>query len=144
MTTICLQLFFAFILLLLGAKGFITGIEEAAKTINISVLLLSILVIPIATELPEKVNSIIWVYKGKDTLAMSNITGAMVFQGTLLPAIGILLTPWQPSKLVLTGIVITLIAGAWLRYNVSSQGLRITALLLNGGLYMLYLWLTLR
>jgi len=41
---------------------------------------------------PEKVNSILWVRRGKDTLAFANITGAMVFQGTLLPAIGIMFT----------------------------------------------------
>jgi cation:H+ antiporter len=38
---------------------------------------------PIATELPEKFNSVIWVRQGKDTLAMGNITGAMVFQSTI-------------------------------------------------------------
>ena len=48
--------------------------------------------IPIATELPEKVNSILWIRKRKDTLAFGNITGAMVFQGTLLPAIGIFIS----------------------------------------------------
>jgi len=40
------------------------------------------------------VNSFLWLRRGKDTLAFANITGAMVFQGTLLPALGILLTPW--------------------------------------------------
>jgi cation:H+ antiporter len=38
---------------------------------------------PIATELPEKFNSLIWVRQGKDTLAMGNITGAMVFQSAI-------------------------------------------------------------
>lgn len=56
------------------------------------------MIIPIATELSEKVNSILWVRKYKDTLAFGNITGAMVFQGTLLPAISTSLTPWVPKK----------------------------------------------
>jgi cation:H+ antiporter len=72
-------------LLITGAKGFIHGVEEAAPIIGISALLLSLLIIPIATELPEKVNSILWIHKRKDTLVFGNITGAMVFQGALRP-----------------------------------------------------------
>lgn len=142
--SIFIQLIFALGLLLFGAKGFITGVEEASNALHISALLLSLLIIPIATELPEKVNSILWIKKRKDTLGVGNITGAMVFQGTLLPALGIWLTPWQPSKEVLTGIVITLIASFWLRVNILHKGLPIAALLFNGGLYVVYLWLTLR
>ncbi len=42
-----------------------------------------LLVAPIATELPEKFNAVIWIRQGKDTLAMGNITGAMVFQASI-------------------------------------------------------------
>jgi len=139
--TILIQLIFSLILLLFGAKGFIDGVESISVTLNISVLILSLLIIPIATELPEKVNSILWVRKNKDTLGFGNITGAMAFQGTLLPALGILLTPWEPSRVVLTGIFITFIAAGWLRLNASSRGLRIQALLVNGCLYLIYLFL---
>ena len=137
--TILLQLGIGLGLLVAGAKGFIHGIEEAAPLLGISALLLSLMVIPIATELPEKVNSILWIRKGKDTLAFGNITGAMVFQGTLLPAIGILLTPWIPQKEVLAGIIITLIAAAWLRYMLSRGQLQIWMLGVNGVLYATYL-----
>ena len=53
----------------------------------------------------------------------------MVFQGTLLPAIGILLTPWKPRIEVMTGIVITLAAAAWLRVNARERGVPVWALL---------------
>lgn len=139
--TIYIQLSFALILLLYGAKGFITGVESISKALHVSVLLLSLLIIPLATELPEKVNSIFWLRKNKDTLGFGNITGAMVFQGTLLPALGILLTPWQPGKIVQTGIFITFVAVIWLRINVSNNGLRIKALMVHGALYLLYLYL---
>lgn len=126
-------------LLVLGAKGFIHGVEAAAPIIGISALLLSLMIIPIATELPEKVNSILWIRKHKDTLAFGNITGAMVFQGTLLPAIGISLTPWMPQKEVLLGVVITLVAAFWLRWAALHGGLRVWHLFLNGALYIGYL-----
>ena len=143
MFTIVLQLGAGLALLVFGAKGFIHGIEAASALIGISALLLSLLIIPIATELPEKVNSILWIRRGKDTLAFGNITGAMVFQGTLLPAIGIMLTPWEPRLEVLSGVAITLLAAAWLRVNARPQGLAVWVLLGNGVLYAGYLTITL-
>jgi cation:H+ antiporter len=89
------------------------------------------------------VNSILWIRRKKDTLAFGNITGAMVFQGTLLPAIGIMLTPWEPRVEVLTGVIITLIAAAWLRLSARAGGLAVRALLMNGLLYLGYLFITL-
>lgn len=143
MPVIVIQLLLGLGLLVAGAKGFIHGVEEAAQILGISALLLSLLIIPIATELPEKVNSILWIRKGKDTLAFGNITGAMVFQGTLLPAIGIMLTPWEPRKEVLLGIILTLAAAMWLRYLVAKGGLRVWHLLVNGAIYVTYLLLVL-
>jgi cation:H+ antiporter len=137
--TITLQIILGLALLIAGAKGFINGVEEAASILGISTLLLSLLIIPIATELPEKVNSILWIRKGKDTLAFGNITGAMVFQGTLLPAIGIMLTPWQPQSEVVIGFVITLLAAVWLRVMVEKGQLQVWHILVNGLLYISYL-----
>jgi cation:H+ antiporter len=139
MVVVMLQLLFGLGLLIAGAKGFISGIEGASELLGITPLLLSLLVIPIATELPEKVNSILWVRKGKDTLAFGNITGALVFQGTLLPAIGIMLTPWIPQKEVFAGVVITLLGVIWLRWMISRGQLRVWHVWVNGLMYLAYL-----
>ncbi|PPC93937.1 MAG: sodium:proton exchanger [Methylotenera sp.] len=141
--TIFLQIILGLALLIAGAKGFINGVEEAASILGITTLLLSLLIIPIATELPEKVNSILWIRKGKDTLAFGNITGAMVFQGTLLPAIGIMLTPWQPQNEVVVGFVVTLIAAVWLRVLAQRGQLQVWHILVNGLLYIGYLFMML-
>jgi len=143
MLLIILQLLLGLVLLVYGAKGFINEVEDAAKIIGISTLLLSLLVIPIATELPEKINSILWIRKGKDTLAFGNITGAMVFQGTLLPAIGILLTPWQAQTEVVLGLVATLIATIWLRIRIAKGGLLVWHLFVNCLIYLAYLLIVL-
>jgi cation:H+ antiporter len=140
---VMLQLLIGLGLLIAGAKGFISGIVVASDLLGITPLLLSLLVIPIATELPEKVNSILWVRKGKDTLAFGNITGALVFQGTLLPAIGIMLTPWAPQKEVFAGVVITLLGVLWLRWMISRGQLRVWHVWLNGLMYLAYLAFTL-
>jgi cation:H+ antiporter len=141
--TIIVQLALGTALLIGGAKGFINGVQGVSSALGVSALLLSLIIIPIATELPEKVNSILWIRRKKDTLAFGNITGAMVFQGTLLPAIGIMLTPWEPRVEVLTGVIITLLAAAWLRLSAKAGGLSVRALLINGLLYLGYLSITL-
>jgi cation:H+ antiporter len=71
---IALQLILGLALLIVGAKGFIHGVEAAADLIGISALLLSLLIIPIATELPEKVNSILWIRKGLSLIHISEPT----------------------------------------------------------------------
>ncbi|HAZ61693.1 MAG TPA: sodium:proton exchanger [Gammaproteobacteria bacterium] len=140
---IVVQILLGLALLILGAKGFVHGVEAASAIIGISPLLLSLLIIPIATELPEKVNSIIWIRRGKDTLAFGNITGAMVFQGSLLPALGLAMTPWEPSLPVLSGVLITYAAGLWLFFLAHHGGIRVWHLGINGALYAFYLWLVL-
>ncbi|HQU16911.1 MAG: sodium:proton exchanger [Chromatiales bacterium 21-64-14] len=126
-------------LLVGGAKGFIYGVERISEALGISALLLSLVIVPIATELPEKVNSVLWVRRGKDTLAFGNITGAMVFQGSLLTALGITLTPWVPQREVLGAVGIALLAGLWLRWRVGRGDLRVWHLLVNGALYIAYI-----
>jgi cation:H+ antiporter len=143
MAVIVLQILLGLGLLIAGAEGFIHGIEAVSKGLGVSALLLSLLIIPIATELPEKVNSILWIRRRKDTLAFGNITGAMVFQGTILPAIGILLTPWDLRVEVLVGIAITLLAALWLRILLLAGYFRIWDLIVNGALYVGYLILML-
>jgi cation:H+ antiporter len=139
MIVIILQLAAGLGLLVFGAHGFILGVEQAAKLLGISALLLSLLIIPIATELPEKINSILWIRKHKDTLAFGNITGAMVFQGTLLPAIGIMLTPWEPRHEVVAGVVITLLGAAWLRWCAGRGHIKVWHVWVNGLMYVSYL-----
>ncbi|MBE7563247.1 sodium:calcium antiporter [Acidithiobacillus sp. HP-6] len=113
MPVILVQLAIGLGMIVFGASLFVDGIEGLSHWLGISALILSLLVVPIATELPEKINSILWIRRGKDTLAFGNITGALVFQGSLLPAIGVLLTPWSPSFPVLLGAGLTLLAGTY-------------------------------
>jgi cation:H+ antiporter len=143
MAVIVLQILLGLGLLIAGAEGFIHGIEAVSEAVGVSALLLSLLIIPIATELPEKVNSILWIRRRKDTLAFGNITGAMVFQGTILPAVGILLTPWDLRIEVLVGVAITLLATLWLRILLLAGYFRIWDLMVNGALYVAYLILML-
>jgi cation:H+ antiporter len=71
----------------------------------------SLLITPIATELPEKFNSVLWIRQKKDTLALGNITGAMVFQSTFPVSVGLLFTTWQLNQQGLVSGVLALVSG---------------------------------
>ena len=89
-----LQVIVSIAALICFAHMFVGQIRYFAQLFSINPLVLSLILAPIATELPEKFNSVLWVSQKKDTLALGNITGAMVFQSCIPTAIGILLTPW--------------------------------------------------
>jgi len=139
MPVVICQILLGLGLLVGGAKAFIHAVEQLSVLLSVSALILSLLIIPVATELPEKVNSILWIRRRKDTLAVGNLTGAMVFQGTLLPALGLLSTPWQPEAPVVIAIVLTLVSALWLRWHLTLGGLQIRHLSVNGLCYLLYL-----
>lgn len=104
---IILQVVFSLALIIFGAHLFVTEVEHIAHAVGISALVLALLLAPLASELPEKANSFLWVRMGKDTLALGNITGAMVFQSMIPVAAGLAFTEWN---LPLAGIVIAIAA----------------------------------
>jgi cation:H+ antiporter len=136
MVTIFIQLSLGLILLIYLAHIFIEQVNIVATIYHFSPFLLSLIIIPIATEMPEKINSIIWIRQKKDTLAIGNITGAMVFQGSLLPIIGILFTDWSlKNPLPVVGMLITIVATLWFYYNVKRNNIRVWQFGVNGLLY---------
>lgn len=78
-----LQVLVALGLILAGAVVFVDAVQHLATQLGVPSVILALVIAPIATELPEKFNSLIWVRQSKDTLAMGNITGAMVFQSCI-------------------------------------------------------------
>lgn len=88
------QLAASLLILLVLVHFFVEEINDVATTLGVPALVLSLIVTPIATELPEKFNSVVWIRARKDNLALGNITGAMVFQSCIPTAIGLAFTPW--------------------------------------------------
>jgi len=136
---VVVQILSGLILMLVGARVFVDSVAAAASNLGISTLVLSLIITPIATELPEKFNSITWMRHKKDTLALGNITGAMVFQSSILPAIGIFATPWHLDAPAIASIVVALLASlvAWTEMTVRKR-LSPYSLLAGGVLYLLY------
>jgi cation:H+ antiporter len=88
------QVLVALAAIIVGAQVFIGAVTHLSTLIGLDPRILALIIAPIATELPEKFNSVLWVRAGKDTLAMGNITGAMVFQSCIPVVIGLLFTDW--------------------------------------------------
>jgi cation:H+ antiporter len=92
-----LQIFAGLALIIGAAYLFVQYVNDVATSLGVTPLVLSLIIVPLATELPEKFNSVLWVRRSKDTLAMGNITGAMVFQSTLPVSFGLVFTDWRIS-----------------------------------------------
>jgi len=99
-----------------GAHLFVEELLHIADSVGIEALVLALILAPLATELPEKVNSFFWVREGKDALALGNITGAMVFQSMIPVGIGMIFTDWDLSANAVLSIGLGL-AGGILAYE---------------------------
>ena len=95
-----------------GAHLFVHELLTVAEDLGVEPLVLSLVLAPLATELPEKANSFFWVREGKDSLALGNITGAMAFQATLPVAFGLAFTSWDLGRYAVASVVLGLAGGA--------------------------------
>lgn len=107
---ILLQLILSLLGISYGAHIFIKYTEQVSAIAGIPPAILSLIITPIATELPEKLNSVLWIGQKKDTLALLNITGAMVFQSSVPVAIGMMFTEWHLTGLTMLTTMLSLIS----------------------------------
>jgi cation:H+ antiporter len=95
-----------------GAHLFVEELLAVAESLGVEAIVLSLVLAPLATELPEKANSFFWVREGKDALALGNITGAMAFQSTLPIAFGLAFTTWELDRFAVISVLCGLAGGA--------------------------------
>jgi len=132
---VILQVLIALTLIIMGADMFVHSLKIVAINYGVPAFVLALIITPIATELPEKFNSVIWISREKDTLALGNITGAMVFQCSLIPALGIFLTDWQLNTGALMSAVLTLASTALLYFQLINRRHVSAGMLLIGGVF---------
>jgi cation:H+ antiporter len=99
-----LQTGLALVVIFFASRLFVDQLDALGPHIGLHPQLLALLLAPLATELPETLNAIIWVRQGKTKLALANISGAMMIQATVPTAFGLFFTPWRlDSALLLAG-----------------------------------------
>ncbi len=118
---IVLQVLVGLGLIVAGAELFVEELVVIAEGLGIGALALALVLAPLATELPEKANSVFWMRQSKDSLAVGNITGAMVFQSTIPVSVGLIFTEWELTRFALAGGVLAL-AGGVLAYIALRRG----------------------
>ncbi len=144
-----LQVLVALGCIILGAVFFVDAVGHLATQLGVDSVLLALVIAPIATELPEKFNSVIWVRQGKDTLAMGNITGAMVFQSTIPTVVALVFasSTWvvaAGSYVAFASAGIAFLSSAFIFIPMARQGtLHGKGLLIGGLFYLAYLALVL-
>ncbi|MBF6567243.1 MAG: sodium:calcium antiporter [Candidatus Binataceae bacterium] len=125
--------------IILGARVFVDQIVLFANYVGVNAGVLSLILSPLATELPEKFNSVVWIRQRKDHLALANITGAMVFQSCIPVALGLAFTSWRLSHAELVGGTVALASAALLYINLRDGKLGTPTLMLGGVAYAAFI-----
>ena len=125
--------------ILIGAYVFVDQIVFLSQHANLSPGVLSLILSPLATELPEKYNAVVWIRQSKDNLALANITGAMVFQSCIPVALGLVFTPWHLSSAELLGGAIAVFSAALLYVNLRDGELGTPTLIVGGVAYAVFI-----
>ena len=133
-----LQSVLALAVIALASHTFVAQLEAIGTALNWSPHIVALLLSPIATELPETMNALIWVRQGKERLALANISGAMMIQATIPSALGIFFTPWHFDLPLLAAGVMTMVAIAYLWLCFRRGRVDGRALIAVSGLYALF------
>ncbi|MFE7526488.1 sodium:calcium antiporter [Kitasatospora sp. NPDC057542] len=122
------------VVIFFAAHFFVKQLDVIGPMLGLSATVTALLLSPIATELPEIMNAVIWVRQGKTKLALANISGAMMIQATVPSGIGLLFTSWHFDGALLWSGVVTMAAIVYLlltmrAHKLTPARLGVTALL---------------
>jgi cation:H+ antiporter len=107
-----LQLGLSLVVIFFASRAFVQELEAIGSHLGLSSQVTALLLSPIATEMPEMMNSIVWVRQGKVNLALANVSGAMMIQATIPAAFGMFFTPWLFEAPIMIAAAITILATA--------------------------------
>ena len=111
---VTVQLAIAVAILILGSQLFVIALNQTASALHVGELVLALVIVPIATELPETLNSVLWVRSNDDMLAFGNVAGSATFQSCVLATIGVMFTTWSLSSGGVISAVLTIATAAYL------------------------------
>jgi cation:H+ antiporter len=135
---VVVQTLAALAVIFVASQLFVKQLEAVGPMIGLSSAVTALLLAPIATELPEIMNAIIWVRQGKTQLALANISGAMMIQATVPSGLGLLFTSWHFSNALLWSGVVTMVAIVYLLATMRSGRLSPARLTVAAGFYLVF------
>jgi cation:H+ antiporter len=133
-----LQTGLALAVIFIASRTFVAQLEALGPLLGLPHQLLALLLSPIATELPETLNAVIWVRQGKTSLALGNISGAMMIQATVPSALGMFFTPWMLDRPLLWAGAVTMAAIAVMLVLLYRHALTAKRLVALSALYGLF------
>ncbi|HWX66489.1 MAG TPA: sodium:calcium antiporter [Rhodanobacter sp.] len=104
----------ALVVIAAASRVFVSQLEVIGVALSLPPHLVALVLSPVATELPETVNALIWVRQGKERLALANISGSMMIQATIPSSLAIFATPWLFDTPLIVAGVLTAIAIVYL------------------------------
>jgi cation:H+ antiporter len=128
----------ALIVIGIASQYFVHFLATLGALLDIAPHIIALLLSPVATELPETMNAVIWIRQGKHALALANISGAMMIQATIPSALGIAFTPWQFDRSLVAAAVCTALAMLWLGWKFRSGTMRVAQLIPVALMYALF------
>jgi cation:H+ antiporter len=120
---VTLQTVLALVVIFAASHVFVSQLGTVGPWLGIPSTVVALLLSPIATELPETMNAIIWIRQGKHRLALSNISGSMMIQATVPTALGLFFTPWLFDGALTIAAAVTALAVAGLLLLLRSNAL---------------------
>jgi cation:H+ antiporter len=132
------QTVLALVVIFVSSQVFVRQLEAVGPWLGLSPQLVALLLSPIATELPETLNAVIWVRQGKESLALGNISGAMMIQATVPSALGLMFTPWLLDRALVWAAVVTVLSIVGMLALLKRHALTNRRLALFGLLYLIF------
>ncbi|MQA09008.1 MAG: sodium:calcium antiporter [Pseudonocardiaceae bacterium] len=126
----------ALAVIFVSSQVFVHQLEAIGPMLGLSSAVTALLLAPIATELPEIMNAVIWARQGKIQLALANISGAMMIQATVPSGLGLLFTTWRFDTALLWSGIATMIAIIYLLTTLRAHKLTPARLAISGLLYV--------
>jgi cation:H+ antiporter len=109
------------VVVFIASQVFVHQLEVVGPMIGLPATVTALLLSPVATELPETLNAVIWTRQGKMKLALANISGAMMIQATVPSGIGLLFTPWRFDRPLLLSGITTMAAIVYLLWTMRTR-----------------------
>jgi cation:H+ antiporter len=132
------QVLAAVALLYFASKSLVGTVAMIAQRINASPLGLAMIIIPVATVIPETITALIWGFKGKDTLSIGSLVGEKILYATFYPALGLFITAWVLNIDAVYSVIVTTAASLLLLVFILKKRLPWYGLLLGLAFFIAY------